>query len=58
MGLEVFPASVYGLAAIPHRLVVSDVVWTCSLVFVFGIMASLVPAAAAAAKDPVKALNS
>ena len=57
MGLEVFPASVYGLAAIPHRLVVSDIFWTCGLVFVFGLLASFVPALCAASKDPVKALN-
>jgi lipoprotein-releasing system permease protein len=56
-GLEVFPASIYGLSAIPHRLVVSDVFWTCGLVFFFGLLASLVPALCAAAKDPVKALN-
>ena len=57
MGLEVFPASVYGLAAIPHRLVVSDIFWVVGLVFVFGLLASFVPALAAASKDPVKALN-
>ena len=58
LGLEVFPASVYGLAAIPHRLVVSDIFWTCALVFAFGLAASFVPALCAAAKDPVKALDS
>ena len=57
MGLEVFPASVYGLAAIPHRLIVSDVFWVVGLVFVFGLLASFIPAIAAASKDPVKALN-
>ena len=57
MGLEVFPASVYGLAAIPHRLIVSDIFWVVGLVFVFGLLASFVPALFAAAKDPVKALN-
>jgi len=57
MGLEVFPASVYGLAAIPHRLIVSDVFWVCALVFVFGFIASSVPAFLASLKDPVKALN-
>ena len=57
MGLEVFPASVYGLAAIPHRLVASDIVWVVALVFAFGLLASFVPALCAAAKDPVKALN-
>ena len=56
-GLEVFPASVYGLAAIPHRLIVSDIFWVVGLVFVFGLLASFIPALFAAAKDPVKALN-
>lgn len=57
MGLEVFPASVYGLAAIPHRLIVSDIFWVVGLVFVFGLLASFVPALLASFKDPVKALN-
>ena len=57
MGLEVFPASVYGLAAIPHRLIVSDIFWVVGLVFVFGSLASFVPAMIASFKDPVKALN-
>ncbi len=57
MGLEVFPASVYGLAAIPHRLIVTDVLWVVALVFVFGLLASFIPALSAALKDPVKALN-
>jgi len=57
MGLEVFPASVYGLAAIPHRLIVSDIFWVVGLVFVFGLLASFVPALCASLKDPVKALQ-
>ena len=57
MGLEVFPGSVYGLDAIPHRLVFTDLVWVVALVFAFGLIASLVPALVAASKDPVKALN-
>ena len=57
-GMEVFPPSIYGLAEIPHRVIVSDIVWVVALVFVFGLIASLVPALAAASKDPVKALNS
>ena len=57
MGVEVFPASVYGLAAIPHRLIVSDIFWVVGLVFVFGFLASFVPAMFASLKDPVKALN-
>jgi len=57
MGLEVFPSSVYGLAAIPHRLIISDIVWVVLFVFVFGLLASLIPALLASFKDPVKALN-
>ena len=57
MGIEVFPASVYGLAAIPHRLIVSDIFWVVGLVFVFGFLASFIPALCASFKDPVKALN-
>lgn len=57
IGLEVFPASVYGLSAIPHRLIVSDIFWVVALVFVFGLLASLIPALAAASKDPVRSLN-
>ena len=57
LGLEVFPGSVYGLDAIPHRLIVSDVVWVVLLVLVFGTVASLLPALVAASKDPVKALK-
>ena len=57
MGVEVFPASVYGLAAIPHRLIVSDIFWVVALVFVFGLLASFIPAFIASIKDPVKALN-
>ena len=57
MGVEVFPASVYGLSAIPHRLIVSDIFWVIGLVFVFGLLASFVPALCASLKDPVKALN-
>ena len=57
MGVEVFPASVYGLAAIPHRLIVSDIFWVVALVFVFGFLASFVPALCASLKDPVRALN-
>lgn len=57
MGVEVFPASVYGLAAIPHRLIVSDIFWVVGLVLVFGFLASFIPAMIASFKDPVRALN-
>jgi lipoprotein-releasing system permease protein len=57
MGLEVFPASVYGLSQIPHRLIVTDVFWVVALVLVFGALASFIPALAASFKDPVRALK-
>ncbi len=56
-GIEVFPKSVYGLDSIPYRLVAADVVWVVVIVFVFGLLASLVPAFLAASKNPVAALN-
>ncbi len=57
MGVQVFPEAIYGLAEIPHRIIPSDIVWTVVIVYVFGLLASLVPAILAAVKDPVKALN-
>ena len=56
-GIEVFPKSVYGLDSIPYRLVAADVVWVVVIVFVFGLLASLVPAFLAASKNPVDALS-
>lgn len=57
IGMEVFPPAVYGLNEIPHRTVPGEVAWTVGVIFVFGLLASLVPALVAAAKDPVKALG-
>ncbi len=57
-GVEVFPKAVYGLDSIPYRLVMADVVWVVVIVYVFGLLASLVPAFLAASKDPVEALRS
>ena len=56
-GVEVFPKSVYGLDSIPYRLVTSDVVWVVVIVYVFGLLAALVPAFLAASKNPVEALR-
>ena len=56
-GIEVFPKAVYGLDAIPYRLVTADVVWVVAIVFTFGLLASLVPAFLAASKKPVEALS-
>ena len=56
-GVQVFPKSVYGLDSIPSRLVVSDVVWVVVIVYVFGLLAALIPAFLAASKNPVEALG-
>jgi lipoprotein-releasing system permease protein len=57
MGMQVFPESIYGLPEIPHRVIASDIVWTVLVVYFFALFASFIPAAVAAAKDPVKALD-
>ena len=57
IGVPVFPESVYGLAEIPHRVIVSDIVWTVAIVYAFGWLASFIPALIASTKDPVKALE-
>ena len=57
LGVSVFPESVYGLPEIPHRIIFADIVWAVLFVYVFGALASLIPALAAAQKDPVKALG-
>lgn len=56
-GVQVFPKAVYGLDSIPYRLVASDVVWVVAIVYVFGLVAALVPAFLAASKHPVEALG-
>ena len=56
-GIEVFPKAVYGLDSIPYRLVAADVVWVVAIVYVFGLLASFVPALLAACKNPVDALG-
>ena len=56
-GVEVFPKAVYGLDAIPYRLVAADVIWVVVIVYVFGLLASFVPAFLAASKNPVEALK-
>ena len=57
MGMEVFPPQIYNLSEIPHRIVGSDVAYVVAVIYAFGLLASLVPAMLAAAKDPVKALG-
>jgi lipoprotein-releasing system permease protein len=57
MGMEVFPSSIYQLSEIPCRVIPSDVAYVVAVIYVFGLLASLVPALLAAIKDPVRALN-
>ena len=56
-GVEVFPKAVYGLDSIPYRLVAADVIWVVVIVYVFGLLASFIPALLAACKNPVEALG-
>ena len=56
-GVEVFPKEIYGLDAIPYRLTGADLVWVVAVVYVFGLLASFVPAFLAASKNPVEALK-
>jgi len=56
-GIEIFPASIYQFAQIPAELIPSDVALICICAFVISSLAALVPAAAAARQDPVKALR-
>ena len=56
-GLEVFPKAIYGLDAIPYRVVAGDIVWTVAAVVLFGALASLIPATVAVMKNPVEALG-
>lgn len=57
MGIEVFPKEIYGLGAIPYRIIVSDVLIIVGAVFVLCSIASLLPARRAAKLNPVKAMN-
>ena len=57
VGIEVFPKEIYGLGAIPYRIVASDVLATVGAVFVLCSLASFLPAWRAAALDPIKAIN-
>lgn len=56
-GVEVFPSEIYKLSEIPWRVVPSDIAWVVCCVFACGALASLVPACAAASKNPVEALK-
>lgn len=56
-GLEVFPKSVYGLDALPWRVVPVEIIQVVVMVVLFCAVASLLPAWRAAAMDPVDALR-
>jgi lipoprotein-releasing system permease protein len=57
MGVEVFPKSIYGLSAIPWRVVPSEIAVVAVAVILFCSVASLLPAWRAARLDPVTALR-
>jgi lipoprotein-releasing system permease protein len=57
LGIEVFPAEIYGLDEFPWRIVPSDVIAVTGMVFVFSVLAAYIPAWRAARLDPVKAIN-
>ncbi len=56
-GIDPFPASIYQFSEIPAEVVPGDVALICICAFVISSLAALVPAAAAAMQDPVKALR-
>jgi lipoprotein-releasing system permease protein len=56
-GVEIFPPGIYQFSQIPAEIVPSDVMLICVCAFVISSLAALVPAAAAALQDPVKALR-
>ena len=57
LGLNVFPKAVYGLDALPWRVVPLEIVQVAVLVVLFCALASLLPAWRAAAMNPVDALR-
>ncbi|MBQ9693370.1 MAG: ABC transporter permease [Kiritimatiellae bacterium] len=56
-GLDVFPKAIYGLDALPWRVVPMEIVQVAVLVVLFCALASLLPAWRAAAMNPVNALR-
>ena len=56
-GLEVFPKAVYGLDALPWRVIPAEIAQVTALVVVFCALASLLPAWRAAAMNPIDALR-
>ena len=57
LGVEVFPASVYGFSEIPWRVMPSEIAVVAGMVIVFCTIASFLPAWRAARMDPVAALR-
>ncbi|MDD2597738.1 MAG: ABC transporter permease [Kiritimatiellae bacterium] len=57
LGVEVFPKAIYGLNAIPWRIIPSEVVNVAMSVIMFCTVASFLPAWRAARMDPVVALR-
>lgn len=57
LGIELFPAKIYGLDKIPAHTVPGDVALICVCAFVICSLAALLPAYVAARMDPVRALR-
>ena len=57
LGIELFPAKIYGLDKIPAHTVPQDVAIICGCAFVICSLAALLPAWVAARMDPVRALR-
>jgi lipoprotein-releasing system permease protein len=57
LGVEVFPKNIYGLSAIPWRVVPHEVAVVAAAVILFCTVASFLPAWRAARLDPVTALR-
>ena len=56
-GLNVFPKEVYGLDALPWRVVPYEVIQVCFMVVILCALASMLPAWRAAKMNPVDALR-
>ena len=56
-GLDVFPQEVYGLDALPWRIIPAEIAEVVAMVMLFCTAASLLPAWRASAMDPIKALR-
>jgi lipoprotein-releasing system permease protein len=57
LGMDVFPKAIYGLDALPWRIVPGEIAFIAVMVVLLCVLASLLPAWRAAAMNPVDALR-